>query len=45
MTELLHLVHHCTGLCGENHPSILTFLLGHNEVGHSINYLKIYFNR
>lgn len=33
-------MNHILGLCGENHPSILTFILGHNEVNESINFLK-----
>jgi hypothetical protein len=41
MTELIHLLQHCTGFCGENHPSVLTFILGHTEIGNSINFLKL----
>lgn len=36
---------HFIGLCGENHPSVLTFVLGHNEVHYSIQYLKYYFRK
>jgi len=43
MTEILHIINHCSGFCGENHPSFLTFMLGHNEVGPSIHYLKLKF--
>jgi hypothetical protein len=37
MTELIH---HCTGLCGEHHPSILTIIFSQPEVISSINYFK-----
>lgn len=45
MNELLHIINHFIGLCGENHPSFLTFMLGHNEIGSSIQYLKFRFKK
>ena len=41
MNEIIHLLNHCSGLCGDNHPSFLSFVLGHNEVGPAISYLKL----
>ncbi len=32
MAELFHNCSHLIGCCGEQHPNILTFILGHNEV-------------
>lgn len=43
MTDLLHLCNHALGLCGETHPSAISFILGHNEaiqMSHYIQYLK-----
>lgn len=45
MNDILHLASHCIGICGENHPSFITFILGHNEVGASIQYLKLRFRK
>lgn len=39
MIELLHSISHWFGLCGENHPSFITFFLSHNEL---LDYIKSY---
>lgn len=36
MTEILHFF----GICGDHHPSVLTFMVGHLEV---FEYLKLKF--
>jgi len=36
MTDIFH----CIGICGDNHPSVLTFVFGHLEV---VEYLKLKF--
>ncbi len=41
MHDFLHLL----GLCGENHPSFLSFLMSHNEINDSIEYLKLRFRK
>ena len=48
MTEILHLCNHALGLCGETHPSAISFILGHNEaiqISHYIQYLKLKFRK
>lgn len=41
MDQIFHFCLHCTGLCGENHNSLLTFILGHNEIQVPLQYLKL----
>jgi hypothetical protein len=48
MIEIFHFCNHGLGLCGETHPSAISFILGVNEamyVSQYITYLKLKFKK
>lgn len=48
MTEIFHFCNHALGICGETHPSMISFILGHNEsiqISHYIQFLKLKYRK
>jgi hypothetical protein len=43
MHEILHIIEHTLGLCGEKHPSIAAFILEWHSFSPIFNYIKTIF--
>ena len=43
MHEILHIIEHALGLCGEKHPSIIYFLSEWYNFSPVLNYIKTLF--
>jgi hypothetical protein len=43
MHEILHIIEHTLGLCGEKHPSIIYLLSEGHNLGYIFNYIKTIF--